>query len=266
VVRELHGESTTTMSYRPEDPSDEDNIRAWIERYLRNVHTALPGRVESYDAETQRANVLPTVRHEVPQSDGSSVYEDLPVCPSVPVLFPRAGDWFLSFPVNPGDTGLLVFCEANPAYWETGDGAPAYPGDLARHALSFATFIPGYSIDSNRLERSSTNLPSGARSGLILGRDTDSGSRISIRPTGEVVIMQGSTVVFRVDPTGTVHCAAETGADFVALAAPVKTILDALKAIFTAWTPVPGDGGAALKAALASWTVGALKAEKTKAT
>ena len=52
------------------------------------------GRIESYDPATQRATVLPMVRHEVPQSDGSSEYEDLPPLPEVPVIQPRGGAFF----------------------------------------------------------------------------------------------------------------------------------------------------------------------------
>lgn len=42
----------------------------------------------------------------------------------------------------------------------------------------------------------------------------------------------------------------------VALAEDVTARLDALKTAINAWTPVPNDGGAALKLALASWLAG----------
>lgn len=41
-------------------------------------------------------------------------------------------------------------------------------------------------------------------------------------------------------------------ADYVALASKVEALINALKTVFAAWAPVPGDGGAVLKTALAT--------------
>ena len=52
-------------------------------------------------------------------------------------------------------------------------------------------------------------------------------------------------------PSGVVSLGANTGSDdWVALASKVSDQLNALKNAVNAWTPVPNDGGAALKAAL----------------
>lgn len=56
------------------------------------------------------------------------------------------------------------------------------------------------------------------------------------------------------------------GADFVALSAKVDAIFNSLQTIFTAWVPVPLDGGAALKALLSGWTVAPTGAALVKAT
>lgn len=248
------------MTARPDSPTSLDVTQAWIERYLENVHTALPGRIESYNVATQRANVLPLVRTPVRQPDGSAEYSgdtDLPVIAEVPILFPRTGSWFLSLPIAVGDTGLLVFPEQATGHWEAGDGSIAYPGDLRRHHIASAVFIPGFYVRSRALENVSAD-------DMVLGNDA--GTRVAITASGQVTVTQGETVVLRIAADGTVHLGASTAADFVALAALVKGNFDALKAIFTAWAPVPGDGGAALKTALAGWTVAEVKASKVKAT
>lgn len=49
---------------------------------------------------------------------------------------------------------------------------------------------------------------------------------------------------------------AESGSDFIALAAKVKAWFDAFNAAVTGWVVVPQDGGAALKAALATLIAG----------
>jgi hypothetical protein len=63
-----------------------------------------------------------------------------------------------------------------------------------------------------------------------------------------------------------VNLGAAVGAEFVAQAAKVDNALSDLKDIFSAWTPVPNDGGAALKAALLLWEPGSVAATKTRAT
>ena len=60
-----------------------------------------------------------------------------------------------------------------------------------------------------------------------------------------------SPQVLTLDATGTVFLTA-AATDFVALASLVNTQFTALKNAFNAWTPVPNDGGAALKAQLTS--------------
>jgi len=246
------------VTYRSDSPDLEEVIRAWVDARARAMHVAMPGRVQSYDPATQRATVLPMVRHEVPQSDGSSAYEDLPPLPEIPVLQPRGGAFFLHLPVAVGDTVLLVFQDVATGSFEASDGSsPVYPGDLRRHGLSSAVAIPGYAVHARALES-----VSGSPSDLLLGKDD--GTRVAIRPTGEVVVTQGATTVLEIDASGKTIVAG--GADFVALAALVKGNLDALKTIFNTWVVAPNDGGGALKALLAGWTVAEVKATKLKAT
>jgi hypothetical protein len=79
---------------------------------LRELHTALPCRVESYNASKQTADVLPMIKRQVPDGDGGYTLEDLPVLPNVPVAFPRGGGgFFMSFPLQKGDFVFVVFSE-----------------------------------------------------------------------------------------------------------------------------------------------------------
>ena len=78
----------------------------------------------------------------------------------------------------------------------------------------------------------------------------------------------GATVTKLVLDGTTVYLGAESGAQFVALSNLVGAQLDALKTAISGWTPVPNDGGAALKTALtalfATWP-GSVAATKVKA-
>lgn len=56
------------------------------------------------------------------------------------------------------------------------------------------------------------------------------------------------------------------GADYVALATKVDAIFNSLQSIFNSWTPVPNDGGAALKTLLNAWATPSTAAALVKAT
>ncbi len=62
----------------------------------------------------------------------------------------------------------------------------------------------------------------------------------------------GETPVKTVIKGTTVYIGDETGAQFIAMSNKVKAWFDAFNAAVSGWTPVPNDGGAALKVALAT--------------
>lgn len=240
---------------RPPYPAEFDVMRARLEAHALEQYVALPGRVQSYDGATQTADVVPLVRHPVPQPDGSYTLEDLPVVPSVPVIFPRAGRMFVSLPVAVGDTVQLLVNTAAIGHWRTGAGDVTDPGDLRRQHLAHAVAIPGLYVRSKALGHASAT-------DLVIG--DDQGTRLSIAPSGAVTVETSAGVALKIDADKTVHLGGAAG-EAVAMAAQVKGILDALKTIFDGWTPVPNDGGAALKTLLSGWTVGDVAATKARA-
>jgi len=187
---------------RPTYPSNVDVVRAWIEKYLEDVHTAFPGRVESYDAATQTADIQPLIKHAVPQPDGTTVYEDLPQLLGIPVLFPRTEKWFVAFAIAEGDTVLVQCCESAIGHWRDGDGSEQYPGDLRRHSIAHAVAIPGMFVHSKALG----NAPSGGDDSpaLVIGNDEADGVRVTLKNGGALEISQGSNVRFEIQQDGTV--------------------------------------------------------------
>lgn len=185
---------------RPITPDREDITRAWIERYLDDVHTAFPGKVQSYDAEKQTADIVPLIRHAVPQADGSFLYEELPMLPSVPVIFPRVGEWFMAFRVAEGDTMLVMCCESAIGHWRVGDGAIQHPGDTRRHHLSHAVAIPGLFVRDRALSNAPTDGASDPA--LVIGRDTDDGMRVVFTADDKFKITKGSTAHVEISSNG----------------------------------------------------------------
>lgn len=85
-------------------------FRQWAKHEL---HTAAPGVVESYDANTRRARIVPGLRMvrtgEAPGTEGEAV--DKAVAVNVPVLWPGGSGGLIVFPLAEGDSGLILFSE-----------------------------------------------------------------------------------------------------------------------------------------------------------
>jgi len=108
----------------------------------RMMRVALPGRVESYDAATQKANVQPLIMDEDFDDLGERVAQRLPVVTNVPVCFPGAGGYRVTFPMAIGNTVLLVFSSSSLDRWLS-RGGEVDPEDDRHHHISDAVAIPG---------------------------------------------------------------------------------------------------------------------------
>lgn len=203
--------------------SDAEILQEAQRAELERVHVALPGFVTAYDPATQTADVQPALKRPLLDELGAvAQYEELPVVPSVPVCFPRGGGFHVSFPLNVGDSVLLVMSECAIGEWqETGDVSE--PADVRRHGLSGAFAIPGgYPLPKTIADASA------AASALVVGRD---GHDEQIRiPAGGGEVRIGASA-----------------SDHAALASKI----DAFIAVFQAWTPTGTVGdAAALRTAL----------------
>jgi hypothetical protein len=104
----------------------------------------MPGRVETYDPATQRASVAPLVKDVEVDDEGARTARDFPVITGVPVVFPGAGGFRVTFPVQAGDLVLLVFSDRSLDKLLASSGAEAVdPIDPRQHDLSDAVAIPG---------------------------------------------------------------------------------------------------------------------------
>jgi hypothetical protein len=75
------------------DPDPQQQVDDLTRGHIAEIHTAIPGRIESYDAATCLANVKPLLkrRFTVDNADGEIVQQDeeYPVIMAVPVSFCR---------------------------------------------------------------------------------------------------------------------------------------------------------------------------------
>lgn len=123
-------------------PTWPEVISGAIDSRLNNVFTAMPGRVESFDPTTQRAAIQPLVMGAYRDEADVRLVERMPIVADVPVVFPGAGPYRLTFPVVPGSTVLLIFTSSSLDKW-LAVGGEVDPGDDRRNTISDAIAIPG---------------------------------------------------------------------------------------------------------------------------
>lgn len=161
------------MSNASRLPTLAEVIRSHVLANLSEMHIALPGRIESYDAATQKASVQPLLKLPFEDEEGARQVERLPVIPGVPVQFPQGGGYRLTFPVAAGDTGLLLFSEASLDVW-LAEGGEVDPRDDRRSHLTDAIFLPGVrSFKTPITDAHETKLSLGKEGGLQLFIDGD---------------------------------------------------------------------------------------------
>lgn len=186
---------------------------ALIDDALGELHTGCPARVESYDATKQRCSVQPLIRRVYEDETGARQSERHPVITDVPVCFPGAGEWRITFPLARGDTVWLEFASASLDLWLQ-RGGEVDPEDPRKNALSDAVAYPGVRDFAHA-------LPGVSATSMVIGNGT-----IQIEVTGSAINAGGGLTI--------------------ALGSGVAT----LKSVLASWVPFAGDGGLALKTAL----------------
>lgn len=115
-----------------------DAIDSHIQRFSKNLYTAMPAIVDSYDATTQTVSAKPALNRKTEDSHLPWVSIS-----DIPVVFPSAGGGLLSFPVNVGDTVLLLFSKDSIDQWKAGDGSAVNLNSERTHSASDAIALVG---------------------------------------------------------------------------------------------------------------------------
>lgn len=107
-----------------------------------DIHTALPGIIQSFDAARMTCSVQPAIRGAIVQPSGQAQAVDLPLLVDCPVVFPGGGGYVLTYPLKTGDECLVVFSErCIDAWWQSGGVQAA--AEYRLHDLSDGFVIPG---------------------------------------------------------------------------------------------------------------------------
>lgn len=99
--------------------------------------------------------------------DDETVQEQLPILSEAPVLFPRAGGFFISFPISTWRFVQLIFNESSIDEWVADSASDEVYNE--RFSLQGAVAIPGVSPESKPLSGAhKTNFVAGKDNGVQL--------------------------------------------------------------------------------------------------
>jgi len=125
------------------NPTLQEAIMAAVKSTISGIHTAIPGIIESYDYTTCKAEVKPSIKRQY--VDGSVL--SMPIIVNVPVIWPRTKNGSITFPLERGDSILIIFSERSLENWLS-KGHDVTPGDRRKFDISDAIAIPGlFSFD-----------------------------------------------------------------------------------------------------------------------
>lgn len=211
-------ENRTGIFELGQDPELADLFRVALRGLKLSVRTHSVGTVVSYDPAKQTASV---------RVDALQVLKDLGVTPTsanplpvsvqepitledVPVGWPRTSSGYLTLPLSEGDTGELHVQDRSLDQWlQIGDSTD--PVSAFIHNLADSVFHPNIHPSSDPI------TPPTDQTATVLEGDAIKLGRAAVDP--------------------------------IALATITDQIFATLDGVFRAWTPVPNDGGAALKTA-----------------
>lgn len=194
------------MQYRERFASQVELMRAALDGRQAGIWTALPGRVLSFDPVDLTVIAEPTVRASVRAPDGSVTTVAISPIPDVPVVFPSAGGYTLTFPVAVDDECLLVFASRCIDQWWLGGGVQD-PIDARMHDLSDAFAILGpRSLARPLASVSTTSMQLRSDDGTLVIDLAQPDGKISVTAATEVdvtaphVVVTASTKVEIVSP------------------------------------------------------------------
>lgn len=132
-------------------------FRGIVAKYMQQVDGMLPATVISYNRLTGRATVAPSVN--MVSTSGQAVSR-APIA-NIKVLAIGGGDFLLTFPVKPGDTGWIEASDRDISLWLQGGGKSAVsPNTHRTHSFSDGRFIPDAMFNFT--------LPADAENGVCL--------------------------------------------------------------------------------------------------
>jgi hypothetical protein len=171
-------------------------IKTEFEYSMAEYWFACPGIVTgvSGDFSDLRVTVKPAINELY--ADGVSE-EHLDIL-SVPVIMPGSATSLVSFPINAGDTVLLVFSQRSMDNFKIGNGQPTQPNDARKFQAEDAIAIPGLFTFAKSANRPSIRkYPHNPKTDLVVAHNIASGTEVMLhlKQSGDLVINTEQQVI-----------------------------------------------------------------------
>lgn len=170
------------------DMTFESAVKALFDYQMRNVFTAIPAKVmQVEDAGEQRVAVKPLINNVFPDWEDSI---EFPTILSVQLMFPSSSTSAITFPINAGDTVLLVFAQSCMDVFKSGDGTTQPPSDYRRFDKRDAIAVPGLFPFGMAVNQQSKRTLTHSTDDVVVAHNlgTEAECEIRLKPTGKVEI------------------------------------------------------------------------------
>lgn len=162
----------------------EEAQRAALDGRQARIRTAMPGIVTAVDLGKQTVSVQAAIQGQQDFPDGSTASVNLPMFVDVPIVWPRAGGYALTFPVKVGDEVLVVFGDrCIDSWWQSGGIGVALEPRMHDLSDAFAILAPASQPKAQQLANvSSTSVQIRNEAGTAYIEITDDGDINLVSP------------------------------------------------------------------------------------
>jgi len=158
-------------------------IRTALDAQQAGIWTAMPAIVDAVDFDKQAITAQIAIECVWEDAKGKRTYAPYPPLVDVPIVWPRAGGFALTFPIKKGDEVLIVFASrCIDSWWQ--NGGVQVPAEIRFHDLSDGFAIPGPTSQPKKLNNVSAQN--------VQLRTDDGGTYLEITPSGDLNIKAGT--------------------------------------------------------------------------
>lgn len=158
------------------------------------ILTHYPGKIIEFNPDTQLAKVQ--VMREQYTNTLYTLYEEyeFPILQDVPVQFPQGGDYYLTFPVKPGQPCLLDFCDKGISHWlyEGAEKIGTYSSGVPK-----AEYFRSYNINDALCHVGFNPIPQAIPNFNATApelRNKDRSQRITLLPSGKIEVISPNSM------------------------------------------------------------------------
>lgn len=184
---------------------NEEAQRLALDGRQSSMWTAMPAIVQSVDLTRMTCVCQLAIQGRYEDQDGNVNWVNISVLQDVPIVFPSAGGFSITFPIAAGDEVLVVFASrCIDAWWQNG-GYANKQMEYRMHDLSDGFAIPGPKSQPKKISSiSGTNLQIRKDDGSAYIEITSAGKinlvgdvaiTGKLTATGEITAKEGSTPI-----------------------------------------------------------------------